>query len=129
MITLPKPKDHVEGNYNVADQIKVNVDIKLRHTDILVDLSLTNTGDHDISDIWVDVCTSVNHLPGEPSWSNERFMGNMPLDRAIQERFWYEQIAPRNLFVITHEDWVRVEGLFIFLKAKICGCDLNEGYK
>lgn len=110
--TIPGEWQHqenlVKGNYNVTDQLRVDVDIKLRHTDILVDLSLTNTGNHNVDNIWLDVCTSVNHLPGEPLWGNEVFMGNMPLDRTIQGRFWYEQLAPHHLFAITPESWVNM---------------------
>ena len=100
--------NHVEGSYDVADQLRVDIGIRSRHTDILVDLSLTNIGGNEISKVWADVCTSINHLPGEPSWSNKEFMGNLPLDRAIQGRFWYEQLAPRHLFAITTENWVNM---------------------
>jgi len=97
----------IGGNKNDTI-INYTSDIKLRHTDILIDLSLTNIGNHDISNIWTDVCTSVNHLLGEPSWSNEEFMGNMPLDRTIQGRFWYEKLAPLHLFAITPRNWVNM---------------------
>lgn len=100
-------KDGVmRGTVDFGKAIKLDVEIKKGKTEITAKFKLTNMLDRDITNVYVDVCTSLNHLPGAPGWCNRTFMGNLPLDRAIQGRTWFEKISPKNLFAITDKGWV-----------------------
>ena len=91
----------VRGAYRVGDELGVEVSIDCGRREVNIDLTVTNRSPRTLTDLWVDVCTAANNLPGKPDWSNETFLPGQPLDRAIQGRYWYEVVAPRRLFAIT----------------------------
>lgn len=93
------------GRFTVGGQLDVEVRIETRESDILIDLTVENTGDLDLSDVWANVCTSANHLPGSPNWSNGDLLPAVPLDRAVQGRYWFEVLTPKRLFALTAEGW------------------------
>lgn len=96
----------VYGHFAVADQFAVNVQIGTRETEIQVKLTVTNTGHSAITDVWANVCASLNHLPGSPGWSNRSFLASVALDRAAQGFYWYEVLTPKRLFAIGAKGWV-----------------------
>jgi hypothetical protein len=91
----------MHGAYSVNEQLQVEVEIEARDTEILAKLEVRNCGGSHIQDMWLNVCTAVNHLPGDPGWSNSDFLPSLPLDRTIQGRYWYEHVTPHRLFALT----------------------------
>ncbi len=104
--TWSDEKDAMKGTVELGGRIRLDVEIKKGETEMFAKLKLTNLLDHDLSDVYLDVCTSVNHLPGAPGWCNRRFMGDLPLDRDVQGRTWFEKITPHSLFALTDKGWV-----------------------
>lgn len=96
----------VSGHYTVADQLSVGVRIEPEETSINVSLTVKNVGESEIAAVWTNVCASVNHLPGTPGWSDERFIPGVSLDRAAQGRYWFEVLTPRRLFAFTGSGWI-----------------------
>ena len=96
----------MHGVYEIAEQLRVGVEIETKHTEILVKLGVKNRGNSHIQDMWLNVCTSVNHLPGDPGWSNSNFLPSLPLDRTIQGRYWYEHVTPHHLLALTSTGWI-----------------------
>ena len=98
----------VEGCFAAGEQIKISVRLEPGAGDILIELAVCNQGAQKIADVWANVCASVNHLPGDPGWSNDRFLPSVPLDRTVQGRYWYEKVAPRGLRALTAKGWVNM---------------------
>lgn len=99
-------KHGIAGHYFVGAQLEISMEIETRETEILVDFRLKNNSLSDIQDIWANVCTAVNHLPGNPGWSNDTFLPSVPLDRAVQGRYWFETVTPKRLFAFTARGWL-----------------------
>lgn len=94
------------GRFSANDQIELSVAVEPRQPDILVTLGATNIGSTGLADVYANVCSSVNHISGDPAWCNEQFLPGLPLDRSVQGRYWYEKLTPRGLFALTHDGWV-----------------------
>jgi len=96
-----------QGRFMVAGQLAIDVQIETSETGIQVVLGVTNAGSSEITDVWANICTPVNHLPGSPGWSNADFIpAAVPLDRALQGRFWFEVLTPTRLSTLTESGWV-----------------------
>lgn len=95
----------VQGHFTVDDQIEIGVNIVKGVSDIAVKLSITNISSILLTNLWANICTSLNHLPGEPGWSDQRFLPGIRLERSVQGRCWYEQITPHRLFALTDSGW------------------------
>lgn len=104
--TWHKQGPALDGHFTVADQLKVGVQIENKATTIRVVLTVINIGPSEIADIWGNVCAGVNHLPGEPGWSNGRFIPGLPLDRAAQGRYWFDVLTPGRLAAFTGRSWI-----------------------
>ena len=90
-----------------ADRVaRIEVDIHASDREIAAGLRVTNLHSRALHDVWLNICASVNHLPGAPGWCNRAFMPDAPLDRAAQGRYWYEQASPRGLSALTSDGWV-----------------------
>ena len=97
------------GEFDVADSFGVSVALTPRKQDVLVVLGIHNRLDHAIKNVRVEICTALNHLPGEPNWCNRAFMpADVPLDRSQQGRAWFEQISPSRLFALTAGGWIAI---------------------
>ncbi len=96
----------IEGSYAVGNELEIAISIETRPHDIGVVLKVRNIGRHALADVWADVCAGLSRLPGQPAWCNRQFLPNVPLDRALQGRHWYEQLTPRRLLALTDEGWV-----------------------
>lgn len=96
----------MHGSYRVGEQLQVGVRIETRDSEILVELEVKNCGDSEIQNAWINVCASLNHLPGEPDWSNSDFLPSLPLERTIQGHYWYEHLTPNRLFALTSDAWI-----------------------
>jgi hypothetical protein len=94
------------GHFAVAGQVGVDVQIDTEETGIRVALTVANTGECDIADVWANVCAALNHLPGEPGWCNRDFLPTVGLDRAAQGRYWYEVLTPTRLLALGTRGWV-----------------------
>lgn len=97
--------DAVAGHFPVDDQLDVEVKIETGTSDISVELGITNVSSTKLTDLRANICTSVNHLPGNPDWSNRRFLPDVELDRSIQGRYWFETITPHRLLALTDSGW------------------------
>jgi len=95
-----------EGRFSVLGQLEVHVVLEPGETTLGIRLEAANTGAGPLSNVWANVCMALNHLPGEPGWSNERFLANLPLDRSLQGRHWYEKLAPRGLQALAARGWL-----------------------
>ncbi len=104
--TWSEKKGVMQGTVELGGRIKLDIEIRKGKTEFFAKLRVTNLLDHDISDVYLDVCASVNHLPGAPGWCNRKFMGDLPLDRDVQGRAWFEKISPHSLFALTDKGWV-----------------------
>ena len=98
----------VAGQFAVDEQLAISVVIEGRSCAIDVRLAVVNTSDRQMTDLWADICTSVNHLPGNPGWCNRQFLPALELDRNVQGRYWYEKVTPTRLFALTGPGWVRM---------------------
>ncbi|NLG52188.1 MAG: hypothetical protein GX552_18920 [Chloroflexi bacterium] len=96
----------VQGQITVMDTVAVGVRLLAHARHVDVTLSVQNIGSRTLTDVWANVCTSVNHLPGSPGWCNWTFMPHLDPDRFLQGRYWYEQVTPRGLRALTDEGWV-----------------------
>jgi len=94
------------GMFNVAGELEISVSLTKDESDVRVELKVRNLMDRRLSDVYVNVCGAVNHIPGEPPWCNRTFIPDAPLDRAVQGRLWYERITPGGLFALTAGGWV-----------------------
>lgn len=101
-----KNETGVSGRFKVADQLDIAVDVMAADGAIDVILEVKNVGDCAISNVYANVCTSVNHLPGVPGWSNELFIPGIALDRTKQGRYWFEVVTPRRLQAFTGRRWI-----------------------
>jgi hypothetical protein len=97
----------VEGRFALADMLEIHVKIEPAGSAAAVALNFENTSGQTLRNITANVCTSVNHLPGEPGWSNRDFIPeDVPLDRNEQGRAWYERVTPGELCALTEGGWV-----------------------
>jgi len=94
------------GRFSGGDHLDVSVRLTTGTRELQVKLSLRNRGDTAIEDVAIDICTSVNHLPGEPGWCNRQFLPDPELDRSVQGRYWFEKVTPGRLFALTGNGWV-----------------------
>jgi hypothetical protein len=91
----------IKGNFRLGDEFEFRPDIRLGEAELAIELvvkNLMNTVLHDVATV---VCTSPNHLPGDPGWCNRDFIPGVPVDRDLQGRFWYEKVTPQGLFALT----------------------------
>ena len=95
----------MQGSFGVRRQFEVVVAIETGPQEMQVSMTLKNVGNELLRHVRVDICTSVNHLPGDPGWCNRRFLPDLPLDRSAQGRFWFEKVTPNRLFVLTSDGW------------------------
>lgn len=94
------------GTFAVAHALHVSVGLQKGEREVNIDLGVRNLLDHALSNMWVQICANINHLPGEPGWCNRLFIPDAPLDRLTQGRVWFEQVTPHGLFALTAEGWV-----------------------
>lgn len=106
--TWAEHKNGVEGLFSVGNELDIGIHIETGLCDMHVTFTVTNIGRHDLTDVTAEICTSLNHLPGNPGWCNIRFFPDTTLDRAVQGRYWFEQLTPHRLFALTREGWVAV---------------------
>jgi len=97
-----------DGHFSIEDAWDVGVSVDTCGSEVRVDITIRNTGREEARDVWLDICTSLNRLPGEPNWCNERFLPRLPLDRSVQGRYWFEQASPGRLHALTPRGWVEM---------------------
>lgn len=101
----------IEGRYTVKD-IDITVSLDKGGSEIYVTLTVTNTGDEELRDIWANICMALHALPGSgpdnPGWINTEFLSDsVPLDRTLQGRYWFENVTPIGLLALTdNKGWV-----------------------
>ena len=101
-----KTSHGLHGVFSVDRQLELAVGVEPHGTAVLVTLGVRNIGDIELRDLWADVCTSLNHLPGNPGWSNAAYLGDAKLDRSEQGRYWYNTVTPRRLQAFTARGWI-----------------------
>lgn len=89
------------GRYTVPRAFEIAVLLMPNRDEVRVSLTLMNIADHPIENVFIDVCAGLCHLPGEPSWANESFLGEQPLDRNEHGRVWFDEITPQRLIALT----------------------------
>jgi len=104
--TWKRKNSGMEGQFPVDDQLTIKVAIEGRSNEIGVTLTVVNTSHRRLTDLWANICTSLNHLPGNPDWCNKHFLPDMEPDRYLQGRCWYEKITPTRLFALTGSGWI-----------------------
>ena len=65
----------LEGRFSDENTLEFSVRIDTYRYDTRVELTLKNIGNHEITDLWAEVCTSLNHLPGNPNFPGDSFPG------------------------------------------------------
>ena len=100
--------DGSDGRFSIQDAWEVGLSLDTGGSEVRVDLTITNTGREEAKDVRLAMCASLNHLPGEPDWCNERFLPGLPLDRAVQGRYWFEHASPGRLHALTQHGWVEM---------------------
>ena len=76
----------------VAADLEISVILEPKKTEISIEMDFRNLTGKTCQNLRTNICASVNHLPGEPGWSNRDFVpDHVPLDRDLQGRYWYEE--------------------------------------
>jgi len=96
----------LSGQFTVGGQLEIGVRVNTEPSAFGVTLTVRNVGESAISHVWANICAGVTHLPGEPGWSNARFIPGVPLDRTEQGRYWYDVLTPRRLVAFTRRGWI-----------------------
>lgn len=101
--------DAAIGTFRASDALVITTTVEPRGTAILAKLAIENLQSKPIHGIRVDICASVNHLPGQPDWANRAFIpSSVPLVRDLQGRYWFEKVTPENLAALTDTGWVEM---------------------
>lgn len=96
----------VSGTFLCGSSFEVTVRIEPRESEISIEMKVKNLTQDTRRNLWANICASVNHLPGEPSWTNRDFIPeSIPLDRDLQGRYWYGKATPRSLQAWTPGGW------------------------
>ncbi len=103
-----KRGEMLAGRFDHPNGIELSVQLVPMDTSMQVTLRIRNAGGVDLLDVWADICAGVNHLPGSPGWCNRSFMSDLPLDRTLQGRYWYESITPHGLKALVGCRWVEI---------------------
>ena len=99
--------DHLSGAFVCDGSFEISVIIDPKETEILIEMEIRNLTRGTCQDLRANICASVNHLPGEPGWSNRDFVpDSVPLNRDLQGRYWYEEATPQSLKAWTGASWV-----------------------
>jgi|GEM_PF-1565082 len=96
----------LHGVFSVDRQLELTVGVEPRGAAVATTLSVKNVGNVELRDLWADICTSLNHLPGNPGWSNAEYLGGTRLERNEQGRYWYNAVTPKRLQALTVRGWV-----------------------
>ncbi len=103
--TIPGAWEHqfglLGGRYTVPHAFEIAVLLIPNRDEVRVSLTIVNIADHPVEDVFVEVCAGVNHLPGNPGWSNRGFIGECAPDRVEQGRVWFDEITPNRLVALT----------------------------
>ncbi len=102
-----------EGSFEVGGEFRVAVAIEAfpcgdrAACELKAVLQVTNLTERAVHNLTSEICASVNHLPGEPGWSNRTFLPeSVPLDRDAQGEYWYEKVTPGGLLMLTADGWL-----------------------
>jgi hypothetical protein len=99
--------DGLLGTYRVGETFEIEVDIESHGQYVGVTASFENLTPESLEGVRMVICSSVNHLPGKPDWSNRLFIpAEVPLDRDAQGRFWYQHLTPERLMALRPDEWV-----------------------
>ncbi len=102
-----KIADGLRGTYRVGQAFEATVEITGKDKTVDMTMGLRNLTTDPMKNVSMLVCSSVNHLPGNPSWANPLFMpATMPLDRDLQGRYWYQHVTPQGLRALGPKGWV-----------------------
>ena len=94
------------GKYSVGETFEISVDIKGLDTYVDIEVSIENLAPEDLTDVRMVICSSVNHLPGNPDWSNRLFIPDeVSEDRDAQGRYWYQHLTPDRLMALDPSGW------------------------
>ena len=97
----------LHGVFRAGKSFEIAVDLRPRETAVDIELAVRNLTGESLRQVRMNVCASVNHLPGSPDWSNRRFIAaEVPEDRAAQGRWWYQQGTPSRLRALRPGGWV-----------------------
>ena len=96
----------ISGGFTASEELRVGVAIEGRGREVAISLEVANRSSRRLAEVRADVCAAVNHLPGEPGWSNEAFLPSIPRERSLQGAYWYERVSPHNLQALTDRGWI-----------------------
>lgn len=97
--------DGCGGLFRIEERVEVSVQIFAERGGIAIVLTLRNLTPDPLRHVTVNVCASVNHLPGAPPWCNRQFLPDVPIERFEQGRYWYEVVTPNGLRALTRRGW------------------------
>jgi hypothetical protein len=95
-----------QGSFSISPELRVTVRIECREPDLLIDLRLRNGSSRPLHNLAANFCAGLNHLPGAPDWCNREFIPDAPLDRDIQGRYWFREVAPQGLKALVGDGWI-----------------------
>ena len=96
----------VGGRFIHEHTLEITVLLMPGERDLRISLTIMNIGETPLDRLRADICSAVNHLPGEPGWANAEFMPDTPLDRNAQGAYWYETVTPKGMTILTTGgDW------------------------
>jgi hypothetical protein len=89
------------GRFVIGHTLEIAALLMPAENAVRVSLTFQNISDVSMNNVQAEICASLSHLPGEPSWCNRTFFDTQPLDRSEQGRLWYDEIAPDRLEALT----------------------------
>ena len=101
-------EDGMDGRVEVPGHTAYSVSATQQGPELAASLAVKNLTAHEMIAVYVDICTALNHLPGEPGWANPAFFSGVPLDRDVQGRLWYETFSAQSLSALVDDQWVAV---------------------
>lgn len=94
------------GTMTKPDLLELSLELEHGDLSIGIRMGIKNLSPWTLSNVEADVCANINHLPGNPSWSNRRFIPeSVPLVRHEQGKYWFEQVTPKGLKAFTGRRW------------------------
>lgn len=102
-----KSEGELSGVYRLADKVEITVKLSGRDNTVDIQMGFRNLTSELFRQVRIDICASVNHLPGKPDWSNGLFFPkDVPENREIQGRYWFQHVTPRRERALRPDGWI-----------------------
>jgi hypothetical protein len=97
----------LRGSFRTGEVFEITVDLMEDGNSVNIEIATRNLTAETLRQVRMIVCSSVNHLPGNPNWSNRLFIPpEIPEDRHLQGLSWYEHVTPQRLRALRPSGWI-----------------------